>query len=95
MEVCECRERPGPRHDVQGLSPGDGSLFRARKDTVALPGLPCGHGETVLVVDDEPSVLAVTGQTLEAFGYRALTACHGEEALAIYTSIAVKSPLFC
>jgi PAS domain S-box-containing protein len=46
--------------------------------------LPRGNGETVLVIDDEASILTITGQTLEAFGYRVLTATDGAEAVAIY-----------
>jgi PAS domain S-box-containing protein len=47
-------------------------------------GLPRGNGETVLMIDDEASILTITGQTLEAFGYRILTARDGAEAVAIY-----------
>ena len=46
--------------------------------------LPRGKGETVLIVDDEASILAVTTHTLETFGYRTLSASNGAEALAIY-----------
>jgi len=46
--------------------------------------LPRGQGETILIVDDEPSILAITNQTLQAFGYRVLTAVDGAEAVAIY-----------
>jgi CheY-like chemotaxis protein len=46
--------------------------------------LPRGSGETILVVDDETSILAITGQTLEHFGYRVLNAHDGAEAVAIY-----------
>jgi PAS domain S-box-containing protein len=46
--------------------------------------LPRGNGETILVVDDEASVLSITCQMLEAFGYRALTATNGAEAIASY-----------
>jgi len=46
--------------------------------------LPRGNGETVLVVDDESSILSITGQTLEAFGYKVLTAGDGSEAIARY-----------
>jgi PAS domain S-box-containing protein len=46
--------------------------------------LPRGSGETILVVDDETSILAITGQTLEHFGYRVLSAHDGAEAVAIY-----------
>jgi PAS domain S-box-containing protein len=45
---------------------------------------PRGHGETVLVVDDESSILTITQQTLEAFGYRVLTAMDGADAVAVY-----------
>jgi PAS domain S-box-containing protein len=46
--------------------------------------LPRGRGELVLVVDDEFSILNITQQTLEAFGYRVLTAFDGAEAVALY-----------
>ncbi len=46
--------------------------------------LPRGRGETVLVVDDESSILTITGQTLEAFGYKIITASEGTEAIARY-----------
>ena len=46
--------------------------------------LPRGNGETVLIVDDEASILIITSQTLQAFGYRVLTATDGADALATY-----------
>ena len=46
--------------------------------------MPRGHGELILVVDDESAVREVTQLTLEAFGYRVLTAADGVEAVAIY-----------
>ncbi len=46
--------------------------------------LPRGNGEMVLVVDDEASILTITSQTLQAFGYRVLTAKDGADAVAIY-----------
>ncbi len=46
--------------------------------------LPHGHGEWVLVVDDEQAIRAVTQSTLEAYGYRVLTAADGTEAIALY-----------
>jgi PAS domain S-box-containing protein len=45
---------------------------------------PRGNGETVLIVDDEASILAITGQTLQAFGYKVLTSTNGAEAVAVY-----------
>ncbi len=47
--------------------------------------MPRGNGELILVVDDELSIRQTTGQTLEAFGYRVLTASDGAEALAEFT----------
>jgi PAS domain S-box-containing protein len=46
--------------------------------------LPRGHGESVLVVDDEISVRTVMQQTLEAFGYRVVLACDGVDAVSVY-----------
>ena len=43
-----------------------------------------GHGETILVVDDEESILNITSETLQTFGFRVLTATDGAEALAVY-----------
>jgi PAS domain S-box-containing protein len=50
----------------------------------AEPSLPRGSGETVLVVDDEFSILTITSETLQAFGYNVLTANNGAEAVALY-----------
>ena len=51
---------------------------------IARTDLPLGHGEFVLVVDDEESIREITRGTLETFGYRVITANDGTEALAIY-----------
>jgi PAS domain S-box-containing protein len=48
--------------------------------------LPRGHHELVLVIDDEAAVRAVTRQTLEAFGYRVITAADGTSGVATYAS---------
>ena len=48
------------------------------------PPLPRGHGELVLLVDDEASIREITRRTLEGFGYRVLTAGEGKSALALY-----------
>lgn len=51
----------------------------------ALAAEPCrGHGELVLVVDDEPAILETARATLTAYGYQVLTASDGREAVAIY-----------
>jgi two-component system, cell cycle sensor histidine kinase and response regulator CckA len=46
--------------------------------------LPAGHGELILVVDDETAVQEITKVTLEDHGYEVMTASDGIEAIAIY-----------
>jgi two-component system cell cycle sensor histidine kinase/response regulator CckA len=41
-----------------------------------------GRGETVLVVEDEPAILAMATRALSSFGYCVLAAGHPDEALA-------------
>jgi PAS domain S-box-containing protein len=53
-------------------------------DRAEVEALPRGKGETVLVVDDEASVVSITRQTLQAFGYRVLTAIDGADAVAVF-----------
>jgi CheY-like chemotaxis protein len=46
--------------------------------------LPVGHGESILVVDDEDQIREMTKKTLETHGYRAITANDGKEAISLY-----------
>jgi CheY-like chemotaxis protein len=50
------------------------------------PNIPFGKDELILVVDDEAAVREMTRTTLEAFGYRALTADDGATALALFAT---------
>jgi len=43
-----------------------------------------GHGETILVVEDDPQVLVIVQQMLEDLGYRVLTARNGRDAVRLY-----------
>jgi hypothetical protein len=43
-----------------------------------------GKGELILVVDDEAAVREMSKNILETFGYHALVACDGAEAVATY-----------
>lgn len=50
------------------------------------PPLPRGHGELILIIDDEASVREVTKRTLETFGYRAMVAADGSIGAAAYAA---------
>jgi len=58
-----------------------GAKQRAAERAEAVPG---GAGQLVLVVDDEPSILEITRETLEENGYRVITAPNGQAAVASY-----------
>jgi PAS domain S-box-containing protein len=72
--------------------PGSGTTFKVflpaqvhdQPDTreKTRPDLLEGHGQTILVVDDEPTILAATQMILEKNNYRVLVANDGQEALA-------------
>ncbi len=47
--------------------------------------LPIGHGELILVVDDEDSIREITKTALEANSYKVLLASDGIEAVALYS----------
>jgi len=73
--------------------PGRGTVFKlylllSRQTTIPAPeetAQPAGgRGETVLMVDDEQSLVEITSQQLEFSGYQVLTAASGEQALVIY-----------
>jgi PAS domain S-box-containing protein len=73
---------------------GKGTQFRAYFPATESPhttqareeraDVPLGHGELVLVVDDEAAIREITRSTLETFGYNALTASDGTEAVALF-----------
>ncbi len=74
--------------------PGNGTLFSIllpsahSSEAPAAPEeseeLPSGHGEMILLVDDEPLILEMARNTLEASGYRVTAAGGGAEAIAVY-----------
>jgi PAS domain S-box-containing protein len=77
-------------------TPGEGSTFtvylpaRHAPAEVAAPPVdtspaPQGNGELILIVDDDASVLSITQQTLETFGYRALAAEDGAQAIGLFS----------
>jgi two-component system, cell cycle sensor histidine kinase and response regulator CckA len=79
---------------------GHGSMFRislpaAAGDAAAAPqreaapapaSAPPGHGEVVLIVDDEPALLDVTSRMLRSHGYETVQAGGYDEAVAAATA---------
>jgi CheY-like chemotaxis protein len=47
-------------------------------------GPPLGHGERVLLVDDEQAVLEITRAILIKYGYEVFSASDGSEALTLF-----------
>lgn len=74
--------------------PSKGSVFKVllpassealRLGQTAVPALPRGNGQTVLIVDDEANIISVTRRILEQNGYNVITANSGREALPIFS----------
>jgi PAS domain S-box-containing protein len=73
---------------------GKGTAFKVYLPAITTPEtlkaqehqheLPAGHGELILVVDDEDQILEVTKKTLEKHGYKVITANDGKEAISSY-----------
>ena len=47
--------------------------------------LPAGHGESILVVDDEDQIREITKKILESHGYRVILANDGKEAIRLFS----------
>lgn len=85
-------EQNGGFLDVES-DPGRGSSFHvylprhegpaSSSSTPAVRAHPPGAGETLLLVEDEPTLLRLVQRMLEGFGYRVLAASCGEEALEV------------
>ncbi|MDL5502567.1 MAG: response regulator, partial [Candidatus Methanoperedens sp.] len=73
---------------------GNGTAFKVYLPAITTPEtltveenqleLPAGHGESILVVDDEDLIREMTKKTLKAHGYRVITANDGKEAIPLY-----------
>jgi PAS domain S-box-containing protein len=73
---------------------GKGTAFKVYLPAITTPEtlkvqehqheLPAGHGESILVVDDEDRIREITKKTLETNGYKIIIANDGKEAIALY-----------
>jgi CheY-like chemotaxis protein len=75
---------PGRGTTFKVYLPAQGASCDVAQQGTEEVSLPRGGGETILVVDDETSILSITSETLQTFGYQVMTACNGAEAVAIY-----------
>lgn len=81
-------------------APGEGAIFSVHipaepdAEVVAAPPaprtLPRGHGELVLVVDDEENIRRVVQETLSRHGYTVVLAANGADAAAQYAQLGAK-----
>ncbi|PJA32499.1 MAG: hypothetical protein CO187_03655, partial [Zetaproteobacteria bacterium CG_4_9_14_3_um_filter_53_7] len=69
-------------HIYLPLEQSSGTDNMADSDGVVVPGL----GETILLVDDEASVLSTGKDVLESLNYKVLTASDGQQAVALYAA---------
>jgi signal transduction histidine kinase len=49
-----------------------------------ITNLPMGNGELILIIDDETAIRVITKETLQAYGYNAITASDGAEGVALF-----------
>ena len=80
--------------DIQ-TEAGKGTEFKIFLPAIAVPEagendipeltLPTGHGELILVIDDEETVLELTKTTLESYGYQVIVAQNGLQGIARFT----------
>jgi two-component system, cell cycle sensor histidine kinase and response regulator CckA len=75
------QSEPGRGSVFQVYLPAEHQAKEAAAGTEAAPP-PRGHGETILLVDDEAGIREVTGKMLEQSGYRVLSATDGADACA-------------
>lgn len=80
--TCRSRIGRGATFDLFWPEVGEGQEVKTGPE--AKPDLSGTGSGTLLVVDDEPSILYVARRALESRGYRVLTVESGEEALAAY-----------
>ena len=66
------------------LLPANTGEYADTPPVLKVDRIPRGHGELILVVDDEAAIREIVRETLENFGYQVLLATHGAEAVQFY-----------
>ncbi|MCB2188414.1 MAG: PAS domain S-box protein [Deltaproteobacteria bacterium] len=79
-----CRSQPGEGTSLELYLPQDQAPAETGSPAPAASGSDLGGAETILWVDDEPSLLDLGSRMLRRQGYRVLTAASGEEALEVF-----------
>ena len=75
-----CHSEPGKGARFEVFFPAAVAPEAARADEPA-PAIPLGAGETILVIDDDQSILLIVRQILESYDYRVLSAGDGASAV--------------
>jgi PAS domain S-box-containing protein len=78
-----CESRPGAGTTFTIYLPAI-DLVAPREIEAAKESIPKGHGEWILLVDDESYILDLMKDMLVKNGYRVFTAASGEEGLVLY-----------
>jgi CheY-like chemotaxis protein len=78
----EAKSEPGKGTSIRVLFPQS----KKRAVSTARPIAPSSQGgrETILLVEDEPTVRRMAGRCLRTLGYRVIEACDGREATALW-----------
>ena len=76
------------------LLPSIASVFEADEAKAQLE-IPTGHGETILIVDDESAIREVAKAVLSKSGYKVLVAEDGPSALAIFVRKSKRIDVVC
>jgi DNA-binding NtrC family response regulator len=75
--------QPGAGATFQVYIPASASSEKSG-ETIEDPAIPRGHGELVLIVDDEEAILRTIENVLRHAGYLALTSSRASEAVHLY-----------
>jgi PAS domain S-box-containing protein len=78
-----CMSGPGKGTRFDVYFPAAAPAFASRPEE-AVSAIPLGAGETILVIDDDQSILLITRQILESYDYKVLSANGGAAAVEAF-----------